>query len=106
MAADSFSVDDTESAERWDSCWNALTSLPGRNLSVAALRTEAAQIVNSCRASTEGRGIEHLEERARVAHRLATDQFTHSSGEQLSRFTVVLSAARSVLRRASREAAR
>jgi hypothetical protein len=106
MAADSFSEDDTESAERWDSCWNALTSLPGRNLSVAALRTEAAQIVNSCRASTEGRGIEHIEERVRVAYRLATDRFTHSSGEHLSRFMVVLSGARSVLRCASREAAR
>ena len=106
MAAHSFSEDETESVEKWDSCWNALTSLPGHNLSVAALRTEAAQIVNSYRASTEGRGIEHIEERARVAYSQATDQLTHGSGEHLSRFMAVLSGTLSVLRRLSREAAR
>ena len=106
MAAHSFSEDDTESAEKWDSCWNALTTLPSHNLSVAALRTEAAQIVTSYRVSTEGRGIEHIEERARIAYGRATDQLTHGSGEHLSRFMAVLSGTLSVLRRLSRDAAR
>lgn len=105
MVADRFSGDDTVSNEKWDVCWNALESLPGRDLPTVALRAEAARIINSCRVVTEGRGVEHIEERARTAYRLAADRLATASDERLTRFIVALDGALSVLRMASRGAA-
>ncbi len=100
MAANLFGEDDTESAENWDACWCALESLPSRNdLPNAVLKTQAAKIINSCRALTEGRGIEHIEERARNAYRLAVAEHAAGKEERLSRVIVVLGGALSVLRR-------
>jgi hypothetical protein len=96
-------TDDTNSAEHWDACWNALESLPRHDLPAVAIRAEAARIIISCRAMTEGRGIEHIESRARAAYRLAAERLEAGSDEQLNRFMVVLDGALSVLRRRSRE---
>lgn len=104
MAEELFSGDDTSSVERWDACWNDLESLPGRDLPIVAIRTEAARIVNSCRAVTEGRRIEHIEERARIAYRLTADRLASDPNERLNRLMVALDGALSVLRRVPREA--
>ena len=96
--------DNTDRAENWDVCWNAIESLADRNLPAAAMHAEAARIVNACRAMTEGRGIEHIEERARAAYRLAADRLAAGSDEHLSSFMVVLDGALSVLRQVPREA--
>ena len=98
MAANPFSEDDTENTENWDACWNALKSLPGRDLPPIAMHAEAARIINSWRAVTEGRGIEHIEERALVAYRLIADRLAAGSDEHLNRFMVALDGALSVLR--------
>jgi len=98
MAANPFSEDDIESTENWDACWNALESLPGRDLPPIAMHAEAARIINSWRAVTEGRGIEHIEERALVAYRLVTDRLAAGSDEHLNRFMMALDGALSVLR--------
>jgi hypothetical protein len=98
MAANPLSEDDTQTAENWDACWNALESLPGRGLPLIAMHAEAARIINSWRAVTEGRGIEHIEERALVAYRLAADQLAGGSDEQLNRLMVALDGALRVLR--------
>jgi len=100
MAANLFSEDDTHTAENWDACWNALESLPSRDLPVPVMHAEAARIINSFRAVTEGRGIEHVEERALAAYRLAADRLVASSDEHLNRFMVTLDGALSVLRQA------
>jgi hypothetical protein len=98
MAANPLGEDDTQTAENWDACWNALESLPGRDLGPIAMHAEAVRIINSWRAVTEGRGIEHIEERALVAYRLAVDQLAAGSDEQLNRFMVALHGALSALR--------
>ena len=98
MAANHFSEDDTHTAENWDACWNALESLPGRDLPTVAMHAEAARIINSCRAMTEGRGIEHIAERALAAYQLAADRLAAGSDERLNRFMVALDGALSVLR--------
>jgi hypothetical protein len=98
MAANLFSEDDTPTAENWDACWNALEKLSGRDLPILAMHEEAARIINSCRAVTEGRGIEHLEERALAAYRLAADRLAAGSDEHLNRFIAALGGALSVLR--------
>ena len=98
MAANPSSEDDTETSENWDACWSALESLPGRDLPTVVMRAEAARIINSCRAMTEGRGIEHIEERALAAYRLAGDRLAAGSDEHSNRFMVVLDGALSVLR--------
>ncbi len=98
MAADLFIKDDTDTAANWDACWNALESLPGRDLPTVVMRAEAARIINSCRAMTEGRGIEHIEERALAAYRLAGDRLAAGADEHLNRFMVALDGALSVLR--------
>jgi hypothetical protein len=98
MAAKLFGKDDTHAAENWDACWSALESLPGRDLPTVVMHAEAARIINSFRAVTEGRGIEHIEERALAAHRLAADRLAAGSDEQLNRFMVALEGALSVLR--------
>ncbi len=103
MAANPLSEDDIQTAENWDACWNALESLPGRDLPPIAMHAEAARIINSWRAVTEGRGIEHVEERALVAYRLAADQLAAGSDEHLNRFMVALDGALSVLRQARSE---
>ena len=103
MAASPFSGDDTDSVEKWDACWNALESLPGRDLTTVAIQAEAARIINSCRAMTEARGIEYIEDRARVAYRVAVDQLATSADERLNRFLAALDGALSVLRRVPRE---
>jgi hypothetical protein len=105
MAENPLSGDDTDSAEHWDDCWTALEQLPGGRLPTAAIYAEAARIINSGRAVTEGRGIEHIEERARAAHRLAADRQAAGSDEQLNRFIVVLDGALSALRRVPRDMA-
>jgi hypothetical protein len=99
MAVNLFSEDDTHTVENWDACWNALESLPGRDLPTVVMHAEAARIVNSCRAVTEGRGIEHIEERALAAYRLAADRLVAGSDEHLNRLMVALDGALSVLRR-------
>lgn len=98
MAANLFSKDDTHTAENWDACWKALESLAGRDLPTVAMHAEAARIINSSRAVTEGRGIEHIEERARIAYRLAADRLAGGSDEHLNRFMVALDGALRVLR--------
>jgi hypothetical protein len=98
------SEDNIDRAENWDVCWNALESLADRDLPTAAMHAEAARIVNACRAMTEGRGIEHIEERARVAYRLAADRLAAGSDKHLSSFMVALDGALSVLRQVPREA--
>ena len=98
VAANPLSEDDTQTAENWDACWNALESLPGRDLPPIAMHAEAARIINSWRAVTEGRGIERVEERALVAHRLAADQLAAGSDKHLNRVMVALDGALSVLR--------
>ena len=103
MAANPLSEDDTQTAENWDACWNALESLPERDLPSIAMHAEAVRIINSWRAVTEGRGIEHVEERALVAYRLAADQLAAGSDEYLNRFMVALHGALSVLRQARGE---
>ena len=100
MATNLFSEDDTHTAENWDACWNALESLPGRDLPTLAMHAEAARIINSFRAVTEGRGIEHIEERALAAYRLAAGRLAAGSDEHLNRFMVTLDGALSVLRQA------
>src|SRR5262249_49509159 len=105
MPANPPSADDTESVEKWDACWNNLNRLPGRNLPAAALHAEAARIINSCRAVTEGRGIERIEERARVAYREAAHRLATRSDDHLNRFMLTLGGALSVLRRVPREVA-
>jgi hypothetical protein len=104
MAANPFSEDDTESVKNWDACWNALERLPSDNLSTVAIRSQAAKIVNLYRTATEGRGIEHIEERARAAYRLTAGRLAVGSDERLNRFMVALDGALSVLRRVPREA--
>jgi hypothetical protein len=98
------SEDNIDPAENWDVCWNALESLVNRDLPAAAMHAEAARIVDACRALTEGRGIEHIEERARAAYRLAADRLAAASDEHLSSFMVALDGALSVLRQVPREA--
>jgi len=93
-----FGKDDTDPAENWDACWIALESLSARDLPTVTMQAEAARIVNSCRAVTEGRGIEHIEERARAVYRLAADRLAASSDEHLTRFIVTLDGALTVLR--------
>jgi len=105
MAANPLSGDDTESVEKWDACWDTLNRLPGRDLPAAALHAEAVRVVNSCRAMTAGRGIEHIEERVRVAYRATADRLATSSHDYLNRFLLTLGGALSVLRRAPRELA-
>ena len=100
MVANLLREDDTHTAENWDACWTALESLPGRDLPTVVMHAEAARIVNSCRAVTEGRGIEHIEARALAAYRLAADRLAASSDEHLNRFMVTLDGALSVLRQA------
>ena len=102
MAADHFGEDDTESAEKWDACWNALQGLPGGNVPTSALGSAAAHIIDACRAATEGRGIEHIEERARAAYRLSAQQLAAGSGDRRDRLMVVLGGALNVLRRVPR----
>lgn len=103
MLNDLSNEDNTDRAESWDVCWSTLESLADRDLPAAAMHAEAARIVNACRAMTEGRGIEQLEERARAAYRLAAGRLEAGSDEQLNRFMVALAGALSVLRRRSRE---
>ena len=103
MREERFSGDDTSSVEQWDVCWNALERLPGRDLPTDALRSEAARMINTCRAVTEGRRIEHIEERARVAYRLAADRLALDPDEHLNRLIAALDGALSVLRRHPRE---
>ena len=98
MAMNFFGKDDADPAENWDACWNALESLSARDLTTVAMQAEAARIVNSCRAVTEGRGIECIEERARAVYRLAADRLAASSDEHLTRFIVTLDGALTVLR--------
>ena len=98
MAVNLFSEDDAHTVENWDACWNALESLPCGDLPTVVMHAEAARIVNSCRAVTEGRGIEHIEERALAAHRLAADRLAAGSDEHLNRLMVALDGALSVLR--------
>ena len=98
MAVDLFIKDDTDTAANWDACWNALESLPGRDLSPIAMHAEAARIINAWRTVTEGRGIEHIEERALVAYRLIADRLAAGSDEHLNRFMVALDGSLSVLR--------
>ena len=100
------SGDDSDSAQNWDACWSTLQGLAGRDLPAATLKAEAAQVINSCRALTEGRGIEQIEERARTTHRLVTGQLSAGSDERLNRFVMVLDGALSVLRQTPRETAR
>ncbi len=95
--------DDTDSLENWDACWRDLENLPSRDLPTAALHAEAARIINSCRALTEGRGIEQIEERARNAYRLASGRLAVASDDSVNRYFVTLDGALSVLRRVSRE---
>ena len=103
MAANPFSGDDTDSAEKWDACWNALESLPGCDLPTVAMHAEAIRIISSYRAVTEGRGIEHIEDRAQAAYRLGAGRLAAGSDEHLNRFMVALGGALSVLRRVPRE---
>ena len=103
MAANPFSGDDTDSAEKWDACWNALESLPGCDLPTGVMHAEAVRIISSYRAVTEGRGIEHLEERAQAAYRLVGGRLSAGPDVRLNRFMVVLGGALSVLRRVPRE---
>ena len=98
MAANLFGKDDTHTAENWDACWEALERLAGRDLPTVAVHAEAARIINSCRAVTEGRGIEYIEERARAAYRLAADRPTVGSDQRPNRFMVALDGALRVLR--------
>ncbi len=98
MAGNLFSKDNIHTAENWDACWNALESLADRDLPPVAMHAEAARIINSCRAVTEGRGIEHIEDRARAAYRLAADRLAAGSNEHLNRFMVALDGALRVLR--------
>ncbi len=98
MAMNSLGKDDTDPTENWDACWNALERLSARDLPTVAMQAEAARIVNSCRAVTEGRGIECIEERARAVYRLAADRLAACSDEHLTRFIVTLDGALTVLR--------
>jgi hypothetical protein len=98
------SEDNSDRAENWDVCWNALESLADCDLPAAAMHAEAARIVNACREMTEGRGIEHIEERAQAAYRSAANRLAAGSDEHLSSFMVALDGALSVLRRVPREA--
>ena len=93
-----FREDDSDIAENWDRCWNTLESLPCRDLPIVAMHAEAARIVNSYRAVTEGRGIEHIEERAQAVYRLTVDRLAAGSDEHLNRFMAALDGALSVLR--------
>src|SRR5712692_10613036 len=96
MAASPFSGDDTDSVEKWDACWHALKSLPGRDLPIVAIPAEAARIVNSRRAVTEARGIEHIEDRTRTAYRVAADRLATGADERLNRFLLALDGALNV----------
>ncbi len=98
MAVNFLGNDDTDPAENWDACWSALENLSRRDLPTVAMHAEAARIINSCRAVTEGRGIECIEERARVVYRLAADRPAAASDEHLNRFMVTLNGALTVLR--------
>ncbi len=98
MAVNFLGNDDTDPAENWDACWSALENLSRRDLPTVAMHAEAARIINSCRAVTEGRGIEFIEERARVVYRLAADRPSANSDEHLNRFMVTLDGALTVLR--------
>ena len=98
MPANFHSGDDTDSRDRWDACWSALERLPRRRFATTRLHTEAVRLINSCRAATEGRGIEHLEHRAHAAHRATAEQLAAASNEQLNRFMAMLNGALSVLR--------
>jgi hypothetical protein len=97
MPANLFAGDDTDSGEYWDACWCALESLPGSDLPTVAMHAEAARIINSCRAVTDGRGIERIEERAQVAYRLASDRLPANSAH-LNRLRLAMGGALSVLR--------
>ena len=99
MPANLFTGDDADSCKNWDACWDALESLPDRDLPINALRAEAARIIDSCRAVTQGRGIERIEERAEAAYRLVKDRPAVGSDEHLNRFRMALVGALSVLRR-------
>ncbi|MGC2415428.1 MAG: hypothetical protein WA459_22375 [Stellaceae bacterium] len=100
MPTNRFREDNTDRAENWDVCWTALESLADSDLPTAAMHAEAARIVNACRVMTEGRGIEHIEERARAAYRLTADRLAAGSDKHLTSFIVALDGALSVLRRA------
>src|SRR5207245_5925361 len=57
VAANPLSEDDTQTAENWDACWNALESLPGRDLPPIAMHTEAPRLITSWRAPHRERGL-------------------------------------------------
>ena len=98
MPANFHSGDDTDSRERWDACWSALERLPRGRLATVRIHAEAARLINSCRAATEGRGIEHIEHRAYAAHQVTADRIAAGDNGQLNRFMAVLNGALSVLR--------
>ncbi len=98
MIANGSNDNDTDRLANWNASWDLLKNPSGRDLPAAALSAEAASIIESCRAATEGRDIEHLENCIHAAYRLTADQLAAGCDERLKRFIVMLGGALSVLR--------